>query len=223
VPQLCEQLGVACTFIDQMPETKESRTMAMRLNGMDPTGSWPRIPDTGQCNVTFGHGLSFVRDANGNEKWAGLKAAVVRFDRKRPGQGIEQKLDLFTGSTGQQICVPMINCNRMEFVDAAVREFLTPAEGELESFAVTGQREFPSIRLPTSNLDIYREFDDHHISGSERERESSGELGDYVDGVANHLLFANGYARLAEDIGGRNAPMRFQAGRISRESRSSGL
>jgi len=223
VPQLCESLGVSCTFVDQMPETKESRTLALRLNGIDALSQFPRIPDTGQCHVSFGNGLTFSRDDHGDGKWVGMKCAVVRFDKKRPGQGIELKPDYFTGSNGSEICVPMVVCNRMETVDSAVREFLTPAEGEMENHIGLGLRSTPAILLPQSKLDIWREFDEHHISGSERERETSGELGDYVDGIANHLLFANSYARLAEVIGSRSKPVAFSYGRPNREHRTSGI
>lgn len=223
VPQLCHQLGVSCTFIDQMPETKESRTLALRLNGLDALPHWPRVPDTGACHVSFGNGLAFVRDDNGDAKWQGLKCAVVRFDKKRLGQGIELKPDYFIGSNGAEICVPMVVCNRMETVDSAVREFLTPSEGEMENHLEHGLRVVPAIALPTSRLDIWREFDDHHITGSEREKDAGGQLGDYVDGVNNHLLFANSYARLAEVIGARSKAERFAFGRPSRTIRSGGL
>ena len=223
VPQLCDMLNVSCTFIDQMPETKESRTLALRLNGLDAIGHFPRVPDTGQCHVSFGNGLSFVRDDNGDCKWQGLRAAVVRFDKKRPGQGIEMKPDYFEGPHGSEICVPMLVCNRFEAVDAVVREFLTPSEGEMEMALGSGLRNDPAIRLPTSTLDVWREFDEHHISGSEREKDSSGSLGDYVDGIANHFLFANAYSRLAEVIGARSKPVQFTFGRASREKRTGGL
>lgn len=223
VPQLSESLGVSSTFIDQMPETKESRTLALRLNGFDTLAQWPRIPDKGPCHVTFPGGIAFVRDDSGNESWKGLRAAVVRFDKKKQGQGIEQTVDLFTGSTGQQICVPMILCNRYESVDSVVREFLTPQEGEIENHPGTGIRQVPSMRLPMSHLDIYREFDEHHISGSERDRNDSNDLGDYVDGIPNHLLFANCYSRLAEVIGGHSKRQPLQTGRIERAPRVSGI
>lgn len=223
VPQLVDQLGVATTFIDQMPETKESRTLAMRLNGLDHQSRWGHIPTSGVCHVSFGNGLAFKRDDNGEEKWIGLKAAVVRFDHKKPGQGITQKADWFIGPDGREICVPMIVCNRTESVDLAVREFLTPTEGEVEAFPNIGIRQVPSILLPTSKLDIWKDFDDHHISGSERERDSNGSIGDYVDGIANHLLFANTYARLAEIIGGRSKTVPFSYGRATTQNRTSGL
>lgn len=223
VPQLAASLGVSCTFIDQMPETKESRTLAMRLNGFDSLAQWPRIPDKGACHVTFPGGIAFVRDDAGNESWKGLKAAVVRFDKKKQGQGIEQTVDVFTGATGQQVFVPMVLCNRYESVDNVVREFLTPHEGEIENHPALGVRQMPSMRLPMSHLDIYREFDEHHISGSERERNDSNDLGDYVDGIPNHLLFANCYSRLAEVIGGHSKRQPLQTGRIERPSRNSGI
>lgn len=223
VPQLCAQLGVSCTFIDQMPETSESRRLALRLNGLESLGTFPRIPDTGQCHVAFPGGLVFIRDHNGDERWQGLKAAVVRFDVRKLGDGMRIKADQFIGPNGNSICVPLIACNRMEAVDSVVREFLTPTEGEFVPGADGSPAQLPSIRLPTSNTDIWREFDEHHISGSERDKDEGGGLGDYVDGIANHLLFANAYSRLAEVVGASSKPVPLAFGRGTREQRTTGL
>lgn len=223
VPQLVESLGVSCTFIDQMPETSESRRLALKLNGLEQVASFPRIPDTGQCHVAFPGGLVFVRDHNGDEKWQGLRAAVVRFDVKKMGDGMRIKADQFIGPNGNLICVPLIACNRMEAVDAVVREFLTPAEGEFVPGPDGSPVQLPVVRIPTCNNDIWREFDEHHISGSEREKDDAGGLGDYVDGIANHLLFANTYSRLAEVIGASSKPVPLAFGRGSREHRPTGI
>ena len=52
---------------------------------------------------------------------------------------------------------------------------------------------------------ILDQVDAHHITGSERAKAADGSLGDYVDGCENHLLLANGYAKLAEIVGGNQA------------------
>jgi len=49
--------------------------------------------------------------------------------------------------------------------------------------------------------------DAHHITGSERAKAADGSLGDYVDACENHLLLANGYAKLAEIVGGNRADL----------------
>lgn len=223
VPQLCAQLGISCTFIDQMPETSESRRLALKLNGLEGLQQFPRIPDTGQCHVGFHGGLAFVRDHNGDEKWTGLKAAVVRFDVRKLGNPMRIGADHFIGPNGNSICVPLVACNRMEAVDSVVREFLTPSEGELVPNQDGSTLQLPIIRVPSSNSDIWREFDEHHISGSERDKDEGGGLGDYVDGIANHLLFSNTYSRLAEVIGASSKPTPFSFGRGATVARSTGL
>jgi len=95
-------------------------------------------------------------------------------------------------------------CNRFETIDRVVREFLTPAEGVVE--IVNGAvRETPALLLPLrvpGQPPILKLVDAHHVTGSERAKSADGSLGDYVDGCENHLLLANGYAKLAEIVGG---------------------
>jgi len=218
VPHLVNMLQVGCTFVDQMPETKESRTLAMTLNGLSRLAHWPVIPPRGRCHVAFPGCLKFQRLDNGEERWTGLKAAVVRFDKKKVGGGIEQSLDVFDGPNGGEIYVPLIQCNRFESVDSIVREFLTPAEGELDASQLLGLRTEPAVRLPQNPKggSVWEEFDNQHLAGSEREKENDGSLGDYVDGVPNHFLFAHAYARLAEVVGGRSIGRPFAALRMGR-------
>jgi hypothetical protein len=105
----------------------------------------------------------------------------------------------------------------VESVDGVVREFLTPKEGEFDSIAALGLRQDPAIRLPRvigTAAKLWEEFDAHHIAGSERDKDETGELGEYVDGVPNHFLFANAYSRLAEIIGGRVVRQPFQGARV---------
>jgi hypothetical protein len=213
VPTLVQSLGVTSTFIDQMPETKESRQLAYQLNGFGSLDRLPAIPDSGRCYVSVGNGVAFSRGDDGAEKWVGLRAAVVRFDHKKLGAGIDQRIDRFVGSDGMPTYVPLIACNRFETVDAVVREFLTPAEGEIDVIHGLGIRQSPAIRLPNLKDGIWQEFEDHHIAGSERGLTSDNELGDYVRDE-NHLLFANGYARLSEVVCKGNRTRVFSASRI---------
>ena len=227
VPYLMHWLGIGALCIDQMPETKESRSLALALNGLTQRPIWPKIPPTGRCVVSFGDGRMFRRDERGVETWTGMRAFVVRFDRKKTGMGIDQTIDLFTDATGREIGVPMLQCNRFESVDGVVREFLTPKEGEFDSIAAHGLRQDPAIRLPRvigTAAKLWEEFDAHHIAGSERDKDETGELGEYVDGVPNHYLFANAYSRLAEIIGGRVVRQPFQQARVEiRKPRRAGV
>lgn len=219
VPELMRLLQISCITIDQMPETRESRALALAINGLSAIPIWPRIPATGQCTLIFPGGLRFTRDAKGNESWTGCKAAVVRFDKKKPGQGIEWGIDIFEGPAGTDIAVPLINCNRQEFVDGVVAEFLTPKEGVMEVIAGHGVREIPAIRLPripAGGAEVWEQFETHHVAGSEREKDEIGQMGDYVDGIANHFLFSNGYSRLAEVMGGRSVRVPFAYARVQK-------
>ena len=228
VPHLMNWLGIGALCIDQMPETKESRSLALAINGLNNRTAWPKVPPTGRCTISFGDGRMFRRDERGVETWVGMKAFVVRFDRKKTGMGIDQTIDLFTDATGREIGVPMIQCNRFESVDAVVREFLTPKEGEFDVIERIGLRNEPAMRLPHvvgSMAKVWEEFDAHHIAGSERDKdEGNGELGEYVDQVPNHFLFANAYSRLAEIIGGRVVRVPFASARIeTRKPRRGGV
>jgi len=63
----------------------------------------------------------------------------------------------------------------------------------------------PGLLLPTKDSDpMVSIVEAHLVTGSEREKEKDGSLGDYVDGCANHLLLADGYSILAEMECGEN-------------------
>lgn len=219
---LARLLQISCLFADQMPETKEARTLALALNGLTTLEYWPNVPPRGRAFVSLPGGLRFERSEQGVEKWVGLKCAVVRFDKKRVGAGIDQTMDIFTGSNGREIFVPMIQCNRFETIDGVVREFLTPAEGEMDASHQLGLRNQPAILLPQvpKNADVWHTFENHHVAGSERLKEAGGAMGDYVDEVPNHFLFANGYARLAEMIGGASIARPLSLTRIPKPTRT---
>jgi hypothetical protein len=188
---LFQQLGLQCLFLDQRPDVGAARTVALILNGLAGLKTWPNNP---AAMESFSHG-----DLRWDGRcWSGLRCAVVRFDKKKIGAGIEHGLDIFD-QDGVTKFVPVVLCNRYESIDRAVREFLTPQENVVE--ILDGQvRELPAMLLPTGGK-VVDEVAAHIITGSERDKDRD-ELGDYVDKVANHFLLADAYSALAENEGG---------------------
>lgn len=194
-------------FIDERPAVHEARTLAMLLNGLDGLAVWPRI-DWGSKDAHFRAPGGLTWDGR-LQRWRGLRCALVRFSRHALGDGITQTAAEFD-SGGQRCFVPLIECNRYESIDRAVREFLTPAENVVE--VVTdrrGQRavrQGPALGLPRRSPGapaVLETLDAHLLAGSQRAKdERTGELGDYMDGIENHLLLADTYAALAELVGG---------------------
>ncbi|HUC86093.1 MAG TPA: hypothetical protein VL970_12925, partial [Candidatus Acidoferrales bacterium] len=193
-----ERLGLSALFIDERPLVNESRTIALALNGLHSLQNWPRILDVHDAFVSLPGGLAW--DGR-NARWTNLKCAVVRFTKTKLGAGIEQTI-VFFEEGGQTKFVPCIACNRFETIDRVVREFLTPMEGVLEM--VNGKvRETPGMLLPRlapGHPPILDVVESQLITGSEREKEEDGTLGDYVDGCENHFLLANGYSALAAAV-----------------------
>lgn len=196
-----------CLFTDQRPETAMAREIALALNGLDGLDKWPEAPkETDQDGfVSFPGGLRW----NGRlARWEGLKCAVVRFDQKTPGKGISQQFDRFVEG-GANKFVPLINCNRHETIERAVRELLTPDEGVnevlLDRTGAKFLRSVPSMLLPASDLPVVDLLANHFILGSERVKESDGSLGDFKDKIENHFLLSSAYAALAETLG-QSAP-----------------
>lgn len=209
--QLFNLLGLQCLFIDQNPATDEARTIALRLNGLAEVTSWPKPPAKGD-RVSFPGGLSYD-----GERWRGLRCAVVAFTVKKRGGGIKHSTDIFE-KDGRTMFVPLIECNRFELIDRAVRELLTPAENVNDVIAEGGKtrlRTEPALRLPrrvVGSPKVLELLDEHLLAGSEREE---GEVGDYVDKCENHFLLADGYAAAAEAVaggeGGKTAPFVYQS------------
>jgi hypothetical protein len=203
---LFQRLKLAALFVDQRPLVTESRTLALILNGLQGLTSWPRVPDSKDAHLTLPGGLEWDGP---NGVWKNLRCAVVRFDKKKVGAGIEQGFDIFEEG-GQTKFVPLINCNRYETIERPIREFLTPHENIVE--VVNGKvREDPTMRLPRrvpGSPVILETLDAHLIAGSEREKLDDGTTGDFVDQVANHLLLSDAYSALAELIvvKGNNQP-----------------
>ncbi len=201
VTQLHALLGVSCLFIDQGPETDLARTLALRLNGLEELETWPAAPKDADAHVTFPSGLTW----NGAlTRWENLRCAVVAFNLKKRGSGIRQGFDRFE-KAGRDVFVPLIECNRFETIDAAVREFLTPLENVAEVVEIEKGRPFirtePAMRLPRKGAGAPRvldQLDEHLLVGSEREEDT----GDYLDQCENHFLLADAYSRAAETVGG---------------------
>lgn len=191
-------LGLSCLLIDQNPETDAARTIALRLNGLAELKAWPKPPKAGG-SVKFPGGLQFD-----GERWRGLRCAVVAFNVKKRGGGIRHSFDIFE-KDGREVFVPLIECNRYEMIDRAVKEFLTPAENVQDVIQDVGGariRTEPAMRLPRrgrGSPKVLELLDEHLLTGSEKEE---GESGDYVDKCENHFLLANGYAALAEAVAG---------------------
>lgn len=207
-----------CCCADQRPEAALMRELMLLLNGLEGLERWPDVPRAGsrEAWLSLPGGLTWD---GGNGRWRGLRGAVVRFDHKRLGQGITHGFDEFE-QEGLTKFVPLIQCNRQETIDRVVRELLTPDEGVNE--VVGGRlRSLPGMLLPIAGLPIVERLGEHFIAGSEREKDKDGSPGDYVDGVANHLLLANGYSALAEICGeqGRSVAPAWTGVEVERERR----
>jgi hypothetical protein len=203
IKSLAEQNLFDCLLVDQRPLVMESRDIALALNGLLVLEQWPKVPVLTNKDswISLPGGLTWNGAA---ARWMHLKCAVVRFDRKKLGMGISQEFDQFEAD-GHKKFVPLVNCNREETIDRAVRELLTPDEGVNE--VIGGQvRVLPSTLLPSGELPIVKMLARHLIAGSEREREEDGSLGDYKDGIDNHLMLSAGYAAMAEIVGGNQSP-----------------
>lgn len=204
VQMLFAQLGISTLLIDERPLVNEARTLALILNGLHGLTNWPTIPtNKREAYIALPSGLAW--DGK-DERWIKLKCAIVRFSKQKLGAGIVHNFAEFEES-GLTKFVPLIEANRYETIDRAVREFLTPKENVQE--IINGDiREQPAMRLPIKPAvsPILDELDAHLITGSERVKEEDGSLGDYVDGVDNHLLLADGYSALAELVGEKRVP-----------------
>jgi hypothetical protein len=174
------------------------------------------VPEKGEAYISLPSGLRWNGAAN---RWENLKCAVVAFTKHGIGAGITHAFDKFE-KDGKQMFVPLIQCNRFETIDRAVREFLTPSENVFDVIQPPSAeryiRTLPAMRLPRKGsgaplvLDL---LETHLLVGSEREEQKSGEIGDYVDKCENHLILADGYSALAETVGGsaKTSPFAFQS------------
>lgn len=195
---LCARYQVGALFIDERPLVNEARMLALALHGWTDF-EFPRVDWTSRdCYVSLPGGTAW--DGR-RQVWKNLRAAVVRFTRAKLGAGLRQIVVEFEAD-GRRRAVPGIECNRFETIDRVVREFLTPAENVME---VRGGklRQTPALllpRRPTGAPAILETLDAHLLTGSQREKDKAGELGDYLDAVDNHLLLAAAYAALADSV-----------------------
>ncbi len=212
---------ISCLFIDERPAVSEARTLALILNGLGELTAWPAVDwKSREAFVTLPGGLTWDGRM---QQWRGLRCAVVRFTKNQLGAGIEQSAVEFT-ENGVTKFIPVIACNRFETIDRVVRELLTPTENVIEVVKdATGKamvRQEPAMRLPSRTPGapgILETVDAHFLAGSQRVKsDKTGELGDYIDGVDNHFLFAAGYSALAETIGGNAKAVPLAIHRISR-------
>ncbi|HWD94119.1 MAG TPA: hypothetical protein VG938_17440 [Verrucomicrobiae bacterium] len=199
--ELFRVFGLQALFIDQAPATDEARTLALRLNGLEGLPQWPVVPKDKSGFICLPGGLRW----NGtSQRWENLRCAVVAFTKRRLGAGISHGFDIFEKGA-QTMFVPLIEANRFETIDRAVREFLTPGENVSEVIFAPGQQSYvrtqPSMRLPRKGAGapiVLETLDEHLLAGSERADLRDGSLGDYVDGCENHFLLADAYSGLAE-------------------------
>jgi hypothetical protein len=213
--------AAAVLFIDERPAVSEARTIALALNGLTDCDTWPAVDWRDRSSyIALPGGLTW--DGR-QQRWLNLRCAVVRFTKNQLGAGIEQGAAEFV-ENGRTKFVPMIACNRFETIDRVVREFLTPKENVLESVETeSGKREIrqlPAMRLPLQRPGapvILEAVASHFLAGSQRVKdEKTGQLGEYVDGIDNHFLLANGYSALAETIGGTAKAAKFAYERVER-------
>lgn len=215
--ELFHLLGLSCLFIDQAPETDAARTIALQLNGLSELTDWPT--PSADSYIAFPSGLRWNGPA---KRWENLRCAVVAFTKLRLGSGITHAFDQFEKG-GHQMFVPLIQCNRYESIDRAVREFLTPSENVSEVIQPKGGAPYvrtqPSMRLPRRGAGspvVLEALESHLLVGSERTETASGEPGDYVDKAENHFLLADAYSALAETVGGTAKSTPFAYERIER-------
>lgn len=213
--------AVNTLFIDERPAVSEARTLALVLNGLAEVNVWPAIDwKNKETYFTLPGGLGW--DGR-NQKWINLRCAVVRFTKNQLGAGIEQGAVEFQ-ENGVTKFVPVIACNRFETIDRVVREFLTPTENVVEVVRIAdgknAVRTLPAMMLPRRTPGapgVLETVDAHFLAGSQRVKDDkTGELGEYIDGIDNHFLFANGYSALAETIGGTAKAEPFRYERVER-------
>ncbi len=213
--KLCDLMQVDCLLIDARPHAQQARQICWTLHGLDDF-AWPRVDDPEKARIRLG---DLIWDGSRSE-WLGLRAAVVEFSRK-PGQGIVHRLGM-RQEGGVTRFYPITQGSRYDSIDRVVSEFLTPAENMIR--VVDGELlETPLIRLPRNPVGappILAEMERHFQVGSERD-----EKGEYVDGCENHLLLANAYSALAEQIGGSRheaAPVAYETIAKPEEAASGG-
>ena len=196
---LFHKLNLSCLFVDAHPAVDQAREITYGIHGLTEDHHWPAAmekPETKRIEFQAGREDGLVWDGE-KGRWENLRAAVVQFT-KAEGAGITQKLGI-DPQTGFTKFYPIIQCNRFELINRAVKEFLTPKENVIRS--KDGELiEDPVMRMPRKEAGsppIVELLENHFIAGSAKDEKDN-----FVDGCENHLLLSNGYSALAELIGG---------------------
>jgi len=199
LPLLIDQMGIETIFFDAGGEPDLTKRLVIALNGLEDyqPPSMPRSDIQKSHLSTIGRGITWD-GAKG--RWQGIKAAAVLFVSGE-AKGVEQTI----GWTQDGKLYPLIKCNRSESIQAVVNDFLTPAEGVLESIGTEGAktiRSLPRARLPQTAIGpgVSMATLDTHLLNLRKERDTKTQEEDWVDGVENHLGLARCYARLASLI-----------------------
>lgn len=212
LPLLIQQLGIETVFFDAGGEPDLTKRLVLALNGLEDyqPPSMPRNDIQKSHLSRIGCGLTWDGSRG---RWQGLKAAAVLFVSGE-AKGVEQTI----GWTQDGKLYPLIKCNRSESIQAAVNDFLTPAEGVLESIGPEGAktiRGLPRARLPQTAIGPGTSAAtlDTHLLNLRKEKDPRTGEEDWADGVENHLGLAKVYARLASlvvDVSGRAQPFSWE-------------
>jgi hypothetical protein len=222
VPMLVNTLGIACILFDAGGEPDLTKRLVLALNGLDDYVP-PAIPRQAIVASQLSHlGVGVSWDGR-RGAWQGIRAAAVLFVSGQ-ARGLEQTL----GFTQEGRIYPLIKCSRRESIQAAVNDFLTPAEGVIEMVKrTTGPLDYGTTmpgspvvqsssspvvpqclrtlrraRLPQSYIGpgVSQAVLDGHLLNLRRERNPRTQADDWIDGVENHLGLAKTYARLAQTL-----------------------
>lgn len=202
---LFRKLGITALFIDSRPAVAEAQELCYRLNGLSGI-KWPKVAKPDESVIRFGTGPTALKWDGKKGRWENLRCAVVEFTRKE-GAGMAQKIGK-ASKDGVIRFYPIIQVNRFESIDRVILEFHTPDEGLVQLDADDELVEEPVMRLPRLGEGappILAKLDSHLITGSARVEEGD-QKGDYVDQCDNHLLLADAYSSIAEEVAAATAP-----------------
>lgn len=203
VPILMQALGINCIFFDAGGEPDLTKRLVLALNRLEDYQPpvLPR-PELLKARLTVGD-LHWDGEKG---RWRGLRAAAVLFVAGE-SKGIEQTI----GFTQEGKIFPLIKCNRAESIQAAVNDFLTPAEGVLEMIQPGTLRALPRARLPQTYIGagVSQAVLDSHLMNLRKERDPKTGEEDWIDGDENHLGLAKVYSRLAGTIAEISRPVKF--------------
>jgi len=194
VPLLMQVLGISCAFFDAGGEPDLTKRLVLSLNGLEDYTP-PQMP---RSELLKSHlNIGKLRWDGERAKWHGLRGAAVMFVAGE-SKGVEQSI----GFTQEGRIFPLIKCNRGESIQAAVNDFLTPAEGVLDMIAPGVLRTLPRARLPQNCIGsgVSQAVLDSHLMNLRKERNVQTGAEDWVDQVENHLGLAKVYARLASTV-----------------------